>query len=130
MALGLALALAVLIGVSLGALGSGGAIVTLPVLVYVARVPAQSAVGMSMAIVGGTSLLGSYLYYRRGDFHRQATILFAVTGMVGVYLVPTTVSGSGGFARLFVAERIGCYGELEANARTTDPSSQFRLKSS
>ncbi len=57
--------------------------------------------------------------------------------MVGAYLgadlthlVPTTVSGSGGFARLFVAERIGCYGELEANARTTDPSSQFRLKSS
>ena len=55
--LGLALALAVLIGVSLGLLGSGGSIVTLPVLVYVAGIPAHQAVGMSLAIVGGTSAI-------------------------------------------------------------------------
>jgi uncharacterized protein len=56
--LGLALTLAVLIGMSLGLLGSGGSIVTLPVLVYVAGVPAHQAVGMSLVIVGGTSALG------------------------------------------------------------------------
>jgi hypothetical protein len=49
----IALLLAVLIGVSLGALGSGGSIVTLPILVYVAGVAPKAAVGMSMAIVGG-----------------------------------------------------------------------------
>jgi uncharacterized membrane protein YfcA len=52
----IALALAFGIGLSLGLLGSGGSIITLPVLVYVAGVPVASAVGMSLAIVGGTSL--------------------------------------------------------------------------
>jgi uncharacterized membrane protein YfcA len=47
----IALLLALLIGVSLGALGSGGSIVTLPILVYVAGVAPKLAVGMSMAIV-------------------------------------------------------------------------------
>lgn len=81
----LALVLAVLIGLSLGLLGGGGAIVTLPVLVYVAGVPPQRAVGMSIALVGGTSLIGGFLQYFRGDFHVRATVLFAVTGMLGAY---------------------------------------------
>jgi uncharacterized protein len=51
--LGLALVLAALIGLCLGLLGSGGSIVTLPVLVYVARVPAHQAVGMSLVICWG-----------------------------------------------------------------------------
>ncbi len=51
--LGLALALVALIGISLGLVGSGGSIVTLPVLVYAAGIPAHQAVGMSLVIVGG-----------------------------------------------------------------------------
>ena len=51
----IALLLALLIGVPLGALGGGGSIVTLPILVYVAGIAPNSAVGMSMAIVGGTN---------------------------------------------------------------------------
>jgi len=51
-------------------------------------------------------------------------------GFTPMHGMARRVSGSGGFARLFVAERIGCYGELEANARTTVPSSQFRIESS
>lgn len=81
-----ALLLALLIGVSLGALGSGGSIVTLPILVYVAGVSPKSAVGMSMAIVGGTSLFGSYFHWRRGNFVPKAALLFTVTGIVGAYL--------------------------------------------
>ena len=56
----IALVLAFGIGLSLGLLGSGGSIVTLPVLVYVAGVPVASAVGMSLAIVGGTSVAGAW----------------------------------------------------------------------
>jgi hypothetical protein len=81
----LALVLAVLIGLSLGMLGGGGAIVTLPVLVYVAGIPLHKAVGMSIAVVGATSLIGSFVQYLRGHFHAQATLLFALTGMVGAY---------------------------------------------
>jgi len=80
------MALAALIGVSLGAFGSGGSIVTLPVLVYVAGIPAHAAVEMSLAIVGGTSLLGAYLHFRQGRFHARAVLLFALAGGIGAYL--------------------------------------------
>jgi uncharacterized membrane protein YfcA len=83
--LALALVLAIVIGLSLGMLGGGGAIVTLPVLVYVAGIPTQQAVGMSIAVVGATSLIGSVVQYLRGHFHVQATVLFTLTGMVGAY---------------------------------------------
>jgi uncharacterized membrane protein YfcA len=83
--LGLALALAALIGVSLGLLGSGGSIVTLPVLVYVARVPAHQAVGMSLVIVGATSAVGSLVNLRRGAFDLRAGAFFVATGIVGAF---------------------------------------------
>lgn len=82
----LALLLAVFIGVSLGALGSGGSIVTLPILVYIAGVAPRSAVGMSMAIVGGTSVLGSYFHWRNGNFLPKPAVLFGATGIVGAYI--------------------------------------------
>jgi uncharacterized membrane protein YfcA len=81
-----ALALAALIGLSLGLLGSGGSIVTLPVLVYVARIPAHQAVGMSLVIVGATSAVGSLLNMRRGAFDSRAAAFFALSGTAGAYL--------------------------------------------
>ena len=84
-----AIALASLVGLSLGALGSGGSILTTPLLVYVARVPAASAVGMSLVIVGATSLVGAYLHMRRGNLAIKPCLLFAVTGMVGSFLGST-----------------------------------------
>jgi uncharacterized membrane protein YfcA len=71
-----ALALAALVGISLGVLGGGGSMITMPVLVYVAGVDPKTAVGMSLAIVGGTSLVGSYLHYRLKHFNGKAALLF------------------------------------------------------
>lgn len=79
----LTLALAVLMGLSLGLFGSGGSIVAMPVLVYVAGVPAVRAVGMSLAIVGGTSLLGAMLNARQGAFSWRAAAFFAASGIPG-----------------------------------------------
>ena len=79
----LALTLAVAIGFSLALLGSGGSIITLPVLVYVAGVPVASAVGMSLAIVGGTSAAGAWWKHRQGQVHWRAAALFGGTGMAG-----------------------------------------------
>jgi hypothetical protein len=84
--LSLALALATLIGVALGLLGSGGSIVTLPVLVYVAGIPAAHAVGMSLVIVGGTSAVGSLLHSRQGGFDARAAVFFAVSGVFGAFV--------------------------------------------
>ncbi|MEP6808983.1 MAG: sulfite exporter TauE/SafE family protein [Chthoniobacterales bacterium] len=79
----LALILALAIGVSLGLLGSGGSIITLPVLVYAAKVPAAQAVPMSLAVVGGTTLVGSILNARSGQIHGKAALLFSLTGVLG-----------------------------------------------
>jgi uncharacterized membrane protein YfcA len=81
----LALVLAALIGLALGLLGSGGSIITLPVLVYVAEIPTQQAVGMSLVIVGGTSALGSLLHLRQGAFDLRATMFFASSGTFGAF---------------------------------------------
>ena len=56
-----------LIGLSLGLIGGGGSIITVPVLVYVLGVDAHDAVSMSLAVVGGTSLVGAFLHRRRGN---------------------------------------------------------------
>jgi uncharacterized protein len=80
-----AIVLAALIGVSLGILGAGGSMITIPVLVYVAGVDPKRAIVMSLAIVGGTSLVGSYLHYRQSNFHGKAASLFGISGIVGAY---------------------------------------------
>lgn len=85
----LTMALATLIGGSLGILGSGGSIVTLPVLVYFAGVPAKQAVGMSMAIVGATALFGALIQLRRGNVAIKAALIFSLSGMAGAYLGST-----------------------------------------
>ncbi len=86
MMLAFALLLALAIGLSLGLLGSGGSIITLPVLVYVAGIPAHQAVGMSLVVVGGTSIVGSLLNARRGSFDWKAGAFFAVSGIVGAFV--------------------------------------------
>jgi len=78
--------LAGLVGLSLGLLGSGGSIITLPVLVYVAGIPVQQAVGMSLVIVGGTSVVGTLLNLRQGAFDLRAATFFALSGMVGAFI--------------------------------------------
>lgn len=82
----LALAFAVAIGVTLGAMGSGGSILTLPVLVYVAGVEPSNAVAMSLAIVGAASAAGAVLHRRKGNFHGKAFALLGTTGIAGAYL--------------------------------------------
>jgi len=77
---------ATFVGLSLGALGSGGSIITIPILVYVAGVAADTAVGMSLVIVGTTSLLGAALHFRKGNVAIKPAILFAATGIMGSYL--------------------------------------------
>ncbi len=79
----LALILAAAIGFSLALLGSGGSIITLPVLVYAAAMPVQQAIGMSLAIVGGTSLAASVMNAKSGLVHSKAAVLFSVSGMIG-----------------------------------------------
>jgi uncharacterized protein len=81
----LALALAALVGLSLGMLGGGGAVLTLPILVYVAGIAVREAVSVSLVVVGVTSFAAAIVHGSRGDFHTKAAGLFAATGMVAAY---------------------------------------------
>ena len=82
----LALALAVLIGLSLSVLGSGGSIITVPVLVYAAGQTPQDAIPMSLAIVGAVSALGTVHKARNGLVHWRAVGAFGGAGMLGAAL--------------------------------------------
>jgi hypothetical protein len=73
------------IGLSLGLIGGGGSIITLPVLVYLLHVEPYSAVGMSLAVVGGTSLVGAGLHHRAGNVNLRVAALFALSGMLGAF---------------------------------------------
>ena len=63
----LSLTFGALIGFSLGLLGGGGSILTVPILVYVIGQDVHFATGTLPAIVGGSALLGAFAHSRRGN---------------------------------------------------------------
>ena len=79
----IALALGGLIGVSLGALGAGGSILTVPILVYVMGVPVQAATGTSLAIVGLNATVGAVDAWRGGRSLPRTGFAFGVSGLAG-----------------------------------------------
>jgi uncharacterized membrane protein YfcA len=83
--LAIGVVLSALIGVSLGLLGGGGSIITLPILVYVIGVPPHEAVGMSLAVVGATSLVAAAMHHREGRVDVRVGILFAVAGFATAF---------------------------------------------
>jgi len=84
-ALALAATLALLIGVVLGTLGGGGAILTLPMLVYAVGVPAKSAIAMSLFVVGATSLVGAAMHARAGRVRWRIGGVFGAAAMAGAF---------------------------------------------
>lgn len=79
------LILSAAIGFSLGLIGGGGSIITVPVLVYVIGVSAHQAIGMSLAVVGMTSLIATFLHYKQKTVNLKIAALFGITGMIGAY---------------------------------------------
>ncbi len=86
MAESLPIVLSVAIGFVLGVFGGGGSMLTIPMLVLVAGVRPASAVGMSLAIVGATSLSASLAHHRRGQVRWRVAALFGGAGMVTALL--------------------------------------------
>ncbi len=83
--LALGVVLAVFIGVSLGLLGGGGSILTVPILVYVLGLPAHEAIATSLLVVGVTSLAALVPHARKGRVRWQMGALFGAASMVGAY---------------------------------------------
>lgn len=73
------------IGGSLGLLGGGGSILTVPALVYLIGQTPQAAVTTSLAIVGANSALGAFFHRSQGTLNWHVALLFGGTGMIVSY---------------------------------------------
>ncbi|MEO5814278.1 MAG: sulfite exporter TauE/SafE family protein [Gemmatimonadaceae bacterium] len=78
-------ALAALIGLSLGLMGGGGSILTVPIFVYVLGFDAKLAIAMSLPVVGITSLVGALGHWRAGNVRIGTAVLFGAIAMVGAF---------------------------------------------
>jgi hypothetical protein len=78
-------ALAVLMGLTMGMLGGGGSILTVPLLVYVAGFDPREAITASLVVVGTASAVALIPHARAGRIRWRAGALFAVTGTLGAY---------------------------------------------
>jgi uncharacterized membrane protein YfcA len=81
----LAAALSLLIGLSLGLLGGGGAILTTPILVYVLELDAKEAIASALLVVGVTSAVSTVAHARAGNVVWRTGLIFGISGMVGAY---------------------------------------------
>jgi len=79
----LALLGALAIGITLGLLGSGGSVITVPVLVFILQRPEKPAIAESLVIVGIVALIGSIPYMLRSQVQWSSVLFFGLPGMLG-----------------------------------------------
>lgn len=84
-ALIIALTLAVLVGVSLGLLGGGGSILTVPILTYLVGMEPRDAIAASLFIVGVTSAVSVFSHARAARVRWKTGLIFGAAGMVGAF---------------------------------------------
>src|SRR3546814_20871193 len=86
-----------LIGIAFGLIGGGGSILTVPVLVYLFSIDAVLATASSLFIVGTTSMIGSFSYFKKGLVNIKTSVVFGLPAIFAVfmtraYLVPALPS--------------------------------------
>src|SRR5438045_8657275 len=77
---------AALVGVSLGILGSGGSILTVPIMVYLMNINPVDATGYSLFVVGVTSAAGGATYIKKKLVNFKTALVFAVPSILSVFL--------------------------------------------
>lgn len=77
---------AILIGISLGLIGGGGSILTVPVLVYLFGVDVTLATSYSLFIIGTTSLVGAFRNYRKELVSIRTALLFGIPSIATVFI--------------------------------------------
>ncbi|MEZ5117106.1 MAG: sulfite exporter TauE/SafE family protein [Candidatus Nanopelagicales bacterium] len=105
----LTLALAVVVGITLGLLGGGGSILMTPLLIYVAGLEGKTAIAASLFVVGVTSIAGMWSHARAGRVRWRTGLIFGGIAFVGAFLggkvgglIPTPVVLAG-FALMMLA---------------------------
>ena len=75
----------ILIGISLGLIGGGGSILTVPVLVYLFDIDPIQATAYSLFIVGASSLVGAWPKYKQGFVNLKTAIIFGIPSIIAVF---------------------------------------------
>jgi uncharacterized protein len=76
----------IFMGLSLGMIGGGGSILTVPILVYLFGIEPVLATAYSLFIVGLTAMFGGFGYLKKGEVDLKTGFIFAVPSFIGVYL--------------------------------------------
>jgi uncharacterized protein len=74
------------IGLSLGLLGGGGSILTVPALVMLVGLPMYQAVGTSLIIIAANSVAGLLGHLNQGLFDISLTVIFVAAGLAGTFV--------------------------------------------
>ena len=82
---------ATLIGISLGLIGGGGSIITVPVMVYLLHIDPVTATAYSLFVVGSASLVGSFSYFQKGLINVKTAAIFGLPAIGTVYLMRKVV---------------------------------------
>ncbi|MEY4609018.1 MAG: hypothetical protein RL625_1235 [Gemmatimonadota bacterium] len=98
----LAALLALLVGLTLGLLGGGGSILTVPVFVYALGIEPKRAIAMSLPVVGGAALIGAWRHWRAGNVTLRTALPFGGAAMLGAYLGARLAAGIDGTVQLML----------------------------
>ncbi|WP_268847194.1 sulfite exporter TauE/SafE family protein [Flavobacterium aestivum] len=77
----------VIIGLSLGLIGGGGSILTIPILVYLFKIDPKLATTYSLFIVGITALSGCFSHYRMGNLKIKSALYFVVPSVFSILII-------------------------------------------
>jgi len=80
-------AAAIVMGLSLGLIGGGGSILTVPILVYLFGVNPVVSTAYSLFVVGLTSAVGSFSHFKKGNVHLKTALIFGIPSIIAVFLV-------------------------------------------
>ena len=94
--------LALVIGLSLGMLGGGGSILTVPLFVYVLGYDPKLAIAMSFPVVGVTSLFGALRQWRAGNIRFSKAFFFGFFAMTSAFFVGRAARVIDGQVRLTI----------------------------
>ena len=78
---------AILIGLSLGLVGGGGSILTVPILIYFFNIETSLATTYSLFVVGITSAVGSVTHFRQKNIHLKIAFIFGLPSVIAVFLM-------------------------------------------
>lgn len=77
----------IIVGLSLGLIGGGGSILTIPILVYLFKIEPELATSYSLFIVGLTALSGGYSHYKLGNLNIKSALYFAVPSLFSILII-------------------------------------------